>query len=688
MTPRETMQHPAPTATGDQKTLFRSPVRLLLIVALAVLAVELLVMFTLYQLPPLPWYAGNILDGVALTILLLPILYAFLFRPLTLHITQLRLMSESLRQQRDHLEEQVQIRTAELVARSLDLAEREVHYRAVVEGATDGILTLDRQTRILRINAASEKMLGYEHGEAMGLPVTALLTVTSAEQCFNTDGSPRTVAGLSLECRKKTGATLPALFSLSTFTHENVPYYTVIIQDISERVMFEKRLARLAYYDSLTGLPNRRLFHERLGRALSRAMRNEKLVAIMFLDLDHFKNINDSLGHHVGDLLLQETAKRLTALIRTDDTVARLGGDEFTVVLENISVVTEAEVVAGKILNALSQPLLIGTQEIYVTASIGITYYPLDDNDIEKLIMNADGAMYQAKEHGRNTYGLYTARLRTDAAQRFAMDVALRKAIYSTDFLLHYQPEFILHYQPEIDRYTGEVVGVEALVRWQHPELGLLSPESFIPLSEESGLIVALGEWVIRTACRQAMSWRAAGMPAFNVAVNVSALQLQNHDIVDKIAAILEETGLESRYLELELTESMLQNRTEAFVAILHELKRMGVTITIDNFGTRHSSLASLQSLPIDKIKIDRSFVNNITLSEHDAAIAVSVIEMAHKLGIKVVAQGVETGEQLMFLHSHHCDIMQGYHFSRPVAADDFETLLATGVDVSPRDTA
>jgi diguanylate cyclase (GGDEF)-like protein len=518
----------------------------------------------------------------------------------------------------------------------------------------------------------------------MGMPIARLLTAASAEQCFNPDGSPRTVSGQAWECRKKNGATLPVMFSLSVFMHDNMPYYTAIIQNISERVMYEKRLARLAYYDSLTGLPNRRLFHERLGRALTRAKRNEKLVAILFLDLDHFKDINDTLGHHIGDLLLQETAKRLTALIREDDTVARLGGDEFTVVLENISVVTEAEAVANKILQALSQPLLLGTEEIYVTASIGITYYPLDDSEIEKLIMNADGAMYQAKAHGRNTFEVYTAKLRTEAAQRLAMDIALRKAISATDFLLHYQPEFILHYQPEIDQYTGEVVSVEALVRWQHPELGLLGPDSFIPLSEETGLIDAIGEWVLRAACKPATSWRAAGLPTFNVAVNVSALQLQNRDFVDMVAKILEETGLDAKYLELELTESMILNKTEAFIAILRDLKAMGITLTIDDFGTGHSSLANLQLLPIDKVKIDRSFVNNITTNEQDATIAVSVIEMAHKLGIKVVAEGVETEEQLRYLYTHHCDIMQGYHFSRPVVAEDFETLLATGVELSP----
>lgn len=450
--------------------------------------------------------------------------------------------------------------------------------------------------------------------------------------------------------------------------------------------MFEKHLAQLAYYDSLTGLPNRRLFHDRLSQALNRAKRNEKLVGIMFLDLDHFKDINDTLGHLFGDRLLQEVTKRLLELVRTDDTVARLGGDEFTIILENLSNIVDAESVAEKILHALRRPFQLGEHEVYVTTSIGITLYPMDDNDIEKLIMNADGAMFQAKSHGRNTYELYTAKIFSDAAERLALETAFRKAVGAEDFLLQYQPEFTLHYQPEIDRYSGEVVGAEALVRWQHPELGLLSPGHFISLAEETGLIVRLGEWVLRTACKQAVAWRKAGFPAFQVAVNVSALQFRNRDIVQQIGKILEETGLEARYLELELTESMIFDNNEGLITILRDLKTMGITLSIDDFGTGHSSLSNLQLLPVDKVKIDVSFIRNITANEHDATIVLGIIEMAHKLGLKVVAEGVETEAQLAYLHSHGCDIMQGYHLSRPMAANDFEALLVNRVDTASLD--
>jgi diguanylate cyclase (GGDEF)-like protein/PAS domain S-box-containing protein len=653
------------------------------IVAIAILAIETLLMLVLGQLH-LPQQVENIVDAVSLTLLLLPILYAFLFRPLSMHIAAQERLEEELRQQRDYLEEMVQKRTDELDERTREFSDREAHYRAVVEGASEGILTLDRQGHIARFNVAAQKMFGYGPDDLTDMPLGKLLTADSASRCIRPDGSLYPVAGLSLDAQNKNGEALPVLFSLSTFVYGETQYFTAIVRDISERVMFEKHLAQLAYYDALTGLPNRRLFHDRLTQALSRAKRNEKLVGIMFLDLDHFKDINDTLGHLFGDRLLQEVANRLSELVRTDDTVARMGGDEFTVILENISNVVDVESVAEKILHALRLPFHLGAHEVYVTTSIGITLYPMDDNDIEKLIMNADGAMFQAKSHGRNTYELYTAKILSAAAGRLALETAFRKAVGAEDFLLQYQPEFTLHYQPEIDRYSGEVVGAEALVRWQHPELGLLSPGHFISLAEETGLIIRLGEWVLRTACKQAVAWRKAGFPAFQVAVNVSALQFRNRDIVQQIGKILEDTGLEGRYLELELTESMIFDKTEELIAILRELKMMGITISIDDFGTGHSSLSNLQLLPVDKVKIDMSFVRNVTTNEQDATIVLGIIAMAHKLGLKVVAEGVETEAQLAYLHSHGCDIMQGFHLSRPMAAEDFEALLVNRVETVP----
>jgi len=667
-----------------QKGFTQSPIRLLSIVAISIFAAEIAVMFALEWLPPLPSIVGHVLDGTLLTILVSPILYLFLFRPLNVHIAALRQAQDLLRQQRDHLEEEVRHRTAELVERNREIVDREVHYRAVVEGASEGILTLDEQGLVVRNNMAAEKIFGFAPGKMAGMPLAQMLTPDSAKRCLGSDGLLYPVSDLSLEAQNKNGEIIPVLLSVSAFRHENTRYHTAIIQDISERVMFEKRLARLAYYDSLTGLPNRRLFHDRLGQAIERARRDGELVGILFLDLDHFKDINDTLGHLFGDLLLQETAKRLSDLLRKEDTVARLGGDEFTVILEGISDVADAEDVAKKILHSIGQPFKLGEHERYVTSSIGITLYPLDDSNIERLIMNADGAMYQAKLNGRNAYALYTPKIHSETMERVALEASFRKAVKAADFLLQYQPEFVLHYQPEVDRYSGEVVGAEALIRWQHPEFGLLGPIQFIPLAEATGLIVPLGEWVLRTACKQAVAWRKAGLPPFHIAVNMSALQLKSHEIVPQVARILEETGMEGRYLELELTESMVLDKNECLIAILRDFKEMGITISIDDFGTGHSSLANLQLLPVDKIKIDISFIRNVTRNEHDAAIVTGIIEMAHKLGLKVVAEGVETEEQQMFLLEHHCDILQGYHLSRPMAAGDFEALLVNLIETSP----
>ena len=662
----------------------RSPAQLLAIVAVSIFAAEAAVMLAFMWMPPLTAQMEVIVDSILLTVLVSPILYLFLFRPLSAHIAALQQAQGLLRQQRDHLEEEVQHRTAELVERNREIADREVHYRAVVEGATEGILTLDKQGLIARDNTAAKKMFGYDSGMMIGMPLVQMLTPDSAKRCLGSDGLLYPVSNLSLEAQHKNGETIPILLSINTFKYETDHYFTAIIQDISERVMFEKHLARLAYYDSLTGLPNRRMFHDRLVQAIERARRNEKLVGVLFLDLDHFKDINDTLGHLFGDRVLQETAKRLSDLLRKEDTVARLGGDEFTVILESIRNLADAEDVANKILHSIRQPFKLGEHEIYVTSSIGITLYPLDDSDIERLIMNADGAMYQAKSHGRNTYELYTPKILSKTIERVALEASFRNAVKSADFHLQYQPEFVLHYQPEVDRYSGEVVGAEALIRWQHSELGIIGPDQFIPLAEATGLIVPLGEWVLRTACKQAVAWRKSGFPPFHIAVNVSALQLKSREIVPQVARILEETGMEGRYLELELTESMVLDKSEELIAILRSFKEMGITISIDDFGTGHSSLANLQLLPVDNVKIDISFIRNVTKSEQDAAIVVGIIEMAHKLGLKVIAEGVETEEQQMYLLAHHCDIMQGYHFSRPMVAEDFEALLVNRVETAP----
>ncbi len=564
----------------------------------------------------------------------------------------------------------------EIVRRGEELTESGARHRAVVENAAEAILTLDRDGRIESFNAAAERLFGYRFAEVVGTYFRKLLASDDVPLCFYPDGTPRAVAGATLHASRRDGAAVPLMLSVGRMMHGDTPLYTVVALDISERVVLEERLLQLAYYDTLTGLPNRRLFQDRLNQELKRAERHENLVGILFLDLDRFKDVNDTLGHAMGDRLLQVVAKRLQEVVRRDDTVARLGGDEFVVVLPDIANVVDAETVSQKILDLFSRPLSIGEREMFVSASIGVTLYPFDDNDAESLIKNADVAMYRAKAHGGNTYRLYDPGMRAEVAGKLELATALRKATARGDLRLHYQPQMQVHYQPQIDGAGGRIIGAEALLRWRHPQLGLLYPERFIPLAEETGLIVPIGEWVLREACRQAVAWRAAGLTPFPVAVNVSARQIESAGFAQLVARILEEAGLEPGLLDLELTESMVLHGKPDLLATLKELREIGVRISIDDLGTGHSSLSNLQSLAIDAVKIDRTFVRDITDSPHSATIAVAVIDIARKLGLRVVAEGVETEGQLSYLYAHGCAIMQGYHFCQPLPPEEFEMWL------------
>ncbi len=581
-----------------------------------------------------------------------------------------------------YLSEDLETMRRELIHRGREIAAREERHRAVLEHAAEGIVTLNSQGRIEGFNAAAERIFGCPDNEVTGTPFTRFFSPAEAARVIGPDGLPHVASGVTLTARRGDGGAVPVQLSIGAFQHGEQKLYTVVVQDISERKQFEERLARLAYYDPLTGLPNRRLFHDRLAQALARAQRNEKLVGILFFDLDRFKEVNDTLGHLFGDLLLQAAAKRLTEVVRKDDSVARLGGDEFTIVLTDISNVEDAAQVAEKVLALFSKPFQLGEHEVFVSTSIGITIYPFDDNDIENLIKNADTAMYKAKSLGRNNYQFYDANQGAQSQERLALETALRKAVQQQNLTLYFQPQVLLHYQPQYDRFSGQIVGAEALARWQHPELGLLYPERFIALAEETGLIIPVGEWLLRAACEQSVAWRKQGLPPLRVAVNISPRQLQHKGIVGQIERAIEETGADPTLLELELTESLILHNHAEIKSVLFSLKDMGLTISIDDFGTGHSSLANLQLLPIDAVKIDKSFVHNITHDEHSAAIAMAVIEMAHKMGIRVVAEGVEMEEQLVYLYSRRCDIMQGYYFSRPVPAADFETLLNADVEM------
>ncbi|HEY9657576.1 MAG TPA: EAL domain-containing protein, partial [Allocoleopsis sp.] len=428
----------------------------------------------------------------------------------------------------------------------------------------------------------------------------------------------------------------------------------------------QKRVAAMlrheASHDRLTNLPNRLLFDEQLLLALVTAEQHSEMLAVAFLDLDRFKTVNDTLGHAFGDQLLKQVTKRLQKCIRPCDTVSRWGGDEFTLLFPHITYVEEAGKIARKILETLSAPFCLENQELYVSASLGIALFPYDGEDAETMLKHADTAMYRAKQQGRNNYQFYSPEMNTKALEQLVLETDLRKALA--------RDEFLLHYQPQIDIHTGMIVGVEALLRWQHPHLGLVPPSQFIPLAEETGLICPIGEWVIRTACAQHQSWRAAGLPLLRIAINLSARQFQQRDLVKTIQQILCDTNTEPRYLELEITESVAMQDITFTILVLQEFRQMGIQLAMDDFGTGYSSLNSIKHFPFHTLKIDQSFVRDLMNNPSDAAIAKAVVALGQGLNLKILAEGVETVEQLEFLRLLGCDGAQGYLFSKPLPAD------------------
>ena len=444
------------------------------------------------------------------------------------------------------------------------------------------------------------------------------------------------------------------------------------LRDITERHKAEEKISYMAHHDDLTGLPNRRFFHEMLGQALDAAMKNKVMMSVLVLDLDRFKMINDTLGHMQGDLLLVEVAKRLRDCIGNEGNVFRMGGDEFTVLLPEIYHPDVATQWAKNIIELFRTSFLIQDYEFDVTASIGISYYPHDGQDINSLMIHADTAMFRAKEHGKNNFIVYTSSMNEKSYEKLTLEKALRKALANN--------ELILHYQPQIELCTGRIIGMEALIRWNHPELGLIAPDQFIPLAEETGLIVPIGEWVIRTACQQNKKWQDAGLNRVRVAVNLSNHQFIKQGLVETVKKILAETGLSPQYLELEITESMTMD-VERSIVILQDLNNLGVEVSIDDFGTGYSSLNYLRDFSIHRLKIDRSFVRDIMTDQKDARIVSTIISMAQALGLEVVAEGVETKEQLQFLHNEKCNIVQGFYFSKAVPPNEFQKILLNDVN-------
>jgi diguanylate cyclase (GGDEF)-like protein len=436
-----------------------------------------------------------------------------------------------------------------------------------------------------------------------------------------------------------------------------------------ERKRYQVQLEHQANYDALTGLPNRNLLHDRLRQAVH-SQRGARNIAVVFMDLDHFKFVNDSLGHSTGDKLLKAMGERLRSVLREADTVGRVGGDEFVLILNDQS---NEEVIfraMQRITAKVAEPITIEGKELYVTASAGISVYPQDGGDVDTLLKNADAAMYRAKEHGRSNFQFYTSEMNERATDRLALEHALRRALEKKDFMLHYQQK--------VDLRTGQIIGAEALVRWLHAEWGLVRPARFIPIAEETGLIVQLGEWVIHEACRQTRAWRDAGFDPGVVSVNLSARQFRAEGLVRTVSRILEETGLEPTSLEIELTESMVMHNVDAAIATLQGLKSLGVALSVDDFGTGYSSLSYLKHLPIDALKIDRSFVRDIGAGSQaeDGVLAAAIISLGHALKLKVIAEGVETDAQVRFLKRHGCDQVQGFLYGEPVPPQQFAQLL------------
>jgi diguanylate cyclase (GGDEF)-like protein/PAS domain S-box-containing protein len=546
---------------------------------------------------------------------------------------------------------------------------------SALEQAADSVMITDVGGRIEYVNPAFSAMTGYSHDEAIGRRPDIVKSDRHDAEFFrdlwDTLNAGRVFQNIFVN-RKKDGT---LYFEEKTITPLKdaagaVTHFISNGKDITERMQAEERLHRLAYHDVLTGLPNRALFMERLLHALSRKGRNRQL-AVMFLDMDQFKTINDTLGHDVGDQLLQAFPERIAGCIRQSDTIARFGGDEFAILLEDIAAAEAVGQIAAKIIERLAQPFAVGTHELFVTISIGISLYPDDSSDVYTLLKHADSAMYRAKELGRNTYQFYSQEMSTKAYERLSLETSLRYALS--------RGEFELYYQPQVDLASGRVIGAEALIRWIHPEMGIVSPEKFIPLLEETGMIVPVGTWVLRSACEHLREWQGYSAQPLRMSVNLSGRQFHDLGFKDQIAAIVQRTGVDPALLELEITESVLMQNDKVPMQNLHALLGLGLRFAIDDFGTGYSSLSYLKRFPVHTIKIDRSFVRDVTVNSDDATIVNTIILMAHSLKLTVVAEGVETPEQLAFLRRCGCDLMQGYLFSHPLTATEMERLLIDG---------
>jgi diguanylate cyclase (GGDEF)-like protein/PAS domain S-box-containing protein len=589
---------------------------------------------------------------------------------------------------------------------SLDITTRgesDARCRGLLEAAPDAMVVVNQDGKIVLLNVQAEKQFGYRRDELVGQKITNIIpqgfaerliadALRSAEEAL----AQQIGTGIELYGRRKDGSEFPIEIMLSPLESAGEILVTAAIRNITTRKKAEallvqkieelkrsneelvksadaartmtQQMTNLAEHDALTGLPNRLLLNDRVGNAVAFAQRNKCQVAVLFLDLDGFKHINDSLGHAIGDRLLQSVATSLRDCVRAPDTVSRHGGDEFVILLPELRRPQHAAIAATRLLQAIAKSHSIDGHDLHVTTSIGVSVYPDDGLDAETLIKNADTAMYQAKENGHQRYQFFRQAMNVRAVERQSIEEHLRRALE--------RHEFTVHYQPKIDLGANVITGVEALIRWTHPTRGLVPPVQFIPVAEDCGLILPIGAWVLREACAQARAWVDAGLPVMTMAVNVSAKQFENENFMRDIFAILDETGLDPRCLQLELTESVLMRRAELTASKLLTLRERGIQVAVDDFGTGYSSLSYLRKFPLDALKIDRSFVSQITTIPDEMTIVRAIISMGRSLNLRVIAEGVETQDQLDFLKLHQCDEAQGFYFSPPLPPQEFARLL------------
>ena len=544
---------------------------------------------------------------------------------------------------------------------------------SVMEQTADIVIVTDTSGIIEYVNPSFEKITGYTYQEAVNQTPNLLSSGKHKQEFYHhlwgTISAGNSYSNIFIN-RRKDGSLFyeektitPIKDHTGTITH-----FVSTGKDISERIQVQERLQHMAHHDALTDLPNRNLFLDRLQQSLTRARWHNRLVAVMFLDLDRFKNINDTLGHTFGDQLLLQLSERLSSSVRDGDTIGRFGGDEFAILLDDIDSDNHISALAEKLLNTLTKPFRINKQELFVTASIGISIFPNDGEDSDTLLRNADVAMYRAKDLGKNNYQFYSDDLSARIFERMTLETHLRHALERNEFVLYYQPQF--------DTHTQKITGVEALLRWMHPEFGLVTPNNIIPLMEETGLIEKVGRWVLETACRQSRAWHDAGWSYLHLSVNISSRQFNDPDFISSVHDIISSTGINPEFLELELTESMLMRNASATINAFKSLNSLGVRFAIDDFGTGYSSLSYLRRFPIDTIKIDRSFIHDVTDNPDDAAIASAIIVMGQNLSLNVIAEGVENQQQLDFLSARNCHYLQGNFFSRPLPADELTTFL------------